>query len=152
MAEPLPQRDVTSGDAPLLAQHRYARAPADARDHAAYAAWVASAIARGVYLGRLALADGAVVAGAGAVLLEWGPVRGDPGAVRARLVNVYTEPAWRRRGLARALVGSVLDTLRARSVGTVTLAATPLSQPLYDSLGFVPYAAERLLRLETWRP
>jgi len=89
---------VTSGDATLLAHHRYAGTPADARDHAAYAAWVASAIARGVYLGRLALADGAVVAGAGAVLLEWGPVRGDPGAVRARLVNVYTEPAWRRRG------------------------------------------------------
>ena len=152
MAEPLPQRDVTVGDASLLAQHRYAGTPADARDHAAYAAWVASAIARGVYLGRLALADGAVVAGAGAVLLEWGPVRGDTGAIRTRLVNVYTEPAWRRRGLARALVGGLLDTLRARGVGTVTLAATPLSQPLYDTLGFEPYAAERMLRLETLRP
>ena len=145
-------RDVTPGDATLLARHRYAGSPADAHDHAAYAAWVATAIERGLYFGRLALVDGAVVAGAGAVLLEWGPVRGDPGAVRARLVNVYTEPAWRRRGLARALVGGLLDTLRARGIGTVTLAATPLSQPLYDTLGFVPYAAERMLRLETLRP
>ena len=146
------QRDATTGDAPLLAQHRYAGTLADARDHAAYAAWVASAVTRGVYLGRLALADGAVVVGAGAVLLEWGPVRGHTGAVRARLVNVYTEPAWRRRGLARALVGGLLDTLRSRGVGTVTLAVTPLSQSLYDTLGFVPYAAERMLRLDTSRP
>ena len=78
MAEPLPQRDVTVGDASLLAQHRYAGTPAGAPDHAAYAAWVASAIARGVYLGRLALADGAVVAGAGAVLLEWGRCAATP--------------------------------------------------------------------------
>lgn len=43
-----------------------------------YAAWVAEAITREVYLGWLAEQEGVILAGVGLPLLEWGPTHDDP--------------------------------------------------------------------------
>lgn len=56
---------------------------------------LAPRIEQGSYAGVLAEVDGIVVAGAGAVMLGWGPSRGEPIGVRKRIVNVVTAPAWR---------------------------------------------------------
>ena len=52
------------------------------------------------------------------------------------IVNVYTEPAYRRRGLARRLMIAMLDWLRQQGYGTVSLHASDYGRPLYESLGF----------------
>jgi len=49
---------------------------------------------------------------------------------------MLVDPAARGRGVGRALMERVLETLDARGVRTVRLDATPLGQPLYESLGF----------------
>jgi ribosomal protein S18 acetylase RimI-like enzyme len=87
-----------------------------------------------------------VIAGAGAVLLDWGPTRGEPSGLRGRLVNVYTDPAWRRQGVARNLVQEVMRRCQKREVQVFNLAATDDSASLYRSIGFVPYATEMILR------
>ena len=92
--------------------------------------------------------DGHVNAGAGAVLLDWGPRR-DSGAIHllARINNVYTGPAWRHQGIARALLRAVLDDCRARGIAYATLAATADGAGLYRALGFAPKADEMTLSL-----
>ncbi|GAA5502447.1 hypothetical protein Dxin01_02191 [Deinococcus xinjiangensis] len=62
-------RAATPADAPTLALHHYPE-PKDAPEREIYAAWVTGAIERGLYLGWLAEAGGAVIAGAGLTLLE----------------------------------------------------------------------------------
>ena len=67
--------------------------------------WLAGALADGSYHGWLAeTADGQVVAGGGVIVTPWlaRPREGDPR--RAVIVNVYTEPGWRGRGLARRIM------------------------------------------------
>jgi predicted GNAT family acetyltransferase len=52
------------------------------------------------------------------------------------IVNVYTEPDHRRRGLARRLMVTMLDWLRQEGYGTVSLHASDYGRALYESLGF----------------
>jgi GNAT superfamily N-acetyltransferase len=148
-APPWTVRAATATDAAAIAVHRFDERPAPAEPVARYAAWLRPRIEAGFYLGRLAVIEERVIAGAGAVLLDWGPRR-DSGAVHllARINNVYTEPAWRRRGIARALLRGVLDDCRARGILHATLAATADGAALYRALGFSPKADEMTLRLD----
>lgn len=132
-------------DAQLIAKHRYAEAGTK-EDLVAYERWVSARIERGTYFGVLAEMEGGVVAGAGAVLLDWGPARGETTGLRARIVNVYTAPESRRRGMARKLVEEVIRRCQKRDVQVFSLAATDASAPLYEALGFVSYPQEMILR------
>jgi len=138
-------RPATTADVGTIAKHRVGMfldmgalpAAAAAPLRAASAAYFARAIATGDYLGWLAELDGAVVAGAGVQPRALLP-RPDhiDGGVEAYVLNVYTEPAHRRRGLARGLMDVVLDWSRAQRHGRVTLHASDAGRPLYDTLGF----------------
>jgi GNAT superfamily N-acetyltransferase len=56
---------------------------------------------------------------------------------QAIVLNVYTETAWRRRGVARQLMASVLQWARDDGVESLVLHASPDGRPLYEQLGFV---------------
>lgn len=140
-------RPALTADAETVAHHRYPDEQ-DAAERPIYAAWVMDAIRRGVYVGFLAMKGEEVVAGAGLTLLEWGPARGDSSPYRARIVNVWTYPQHRRRGLARGLVTACLNAARERGVTRVSLGTSEMARPLYGGLGFRASGTEMGLRLE----
>ncbi|HET7232856.1 MAG TPA: GNAT family N-acetyltransferase [Longimicrobium sp.] len=146
-------RRATEADAEVLAHHRAAMfrdmgslRPKlyDALRNAARP-WFAEAIPAGEYIAFVALADGApdeIVAGAGVQMRRQIPRPTADGArvesrPQALVVNVYTEPAWRRRGLAALLMEHVLAWAREQGVGGVVLHASAEGRPLYEHLGFV---------------
>jgi GNAT superfamily N-acetyltransferase len=132
-------------DAQRIAGHRYHRSE-PRHDVDAYAAWLPKRIERGTYIGFVAEAAGHVVGGAGAVLLDWGPSRGDASGTRARIVNVFTDAHWRKRGIARALVDAVMTTCTEAGIRVFSLAASADGASMYRSIGFTPYADEMMLR------
>ncbi len=78
-----------------------------------------------------------VVAGAAGHCNVQPPSPKDLSTSRGYLYNVSTEPAFRRRGLARACVIALLDWYRDETeVGQVELHATPDGDDLYRALGF----------------
>lgn len=135
-------REITALDAAMIARHRYYDSRASIDDHIAYADWVEQAIERGTYFGRVAEVGGLPVAGAGIVVLDWGPTRGNPDGRRARLANVYTEPAWRRNGIVRCMVETLLEQVRGSGIKVVSLGASKASENLYRSFGFEFYSNE----------
>lgn len=138
-------RAVRPEDAFTIALHRYHRE--DLReDLNAYATWVPDRIASGAYIGFLAEHDGLVIGGAGALLLDWGPTRGAPSPVRARLMNVFTEEPWRQQGVAGQLVDEVMAACTAMGVQVFILAASAGGLHMYKARGFVPYENEMVLR------
>ncbi len=139
-------RRATDADAGRIATHGQYR-EADAIHRPGYAAWVAPRIASGHYLGWLATDGEQVVGGAGAVLLDWGPTRANPGGRMARIVNVFVAEAWRRRGIARALTQAVLRDCEERGIREFNLAASADAARLYAALGFEPYPAEMRRRV-----
>jgi len=109
------------------------------------APWLRSALSDGSYRGWLAEnADGTVVAGGGVLLSSWPASPFDPLTRRAVILNVYTEPEFRRRGLALQIMHTILDWLKAEGFRSVVLHASDAGRPLYESLGFQPTNEMRL--------
>jgi GNAT superfamily N-acetyltransferase len=138
-------RKVSPGDTWTVASHRYYRGE-PRQDINAYSDWLPPRIERGTYIGFVAEGGGLVIAGAGAVLLDWGPTRGDSCGTRARIVNVFTQPEWRKQGIARTLIGRVMTACSGLGICRYSLAASAEGEPMYRSLGFEPYAGEMILR------
>jgi GNAT superfamily N-acetyltransferase len=63
------------------------------------------------------------------------------------VLNVYTHPDYRRRGLARRLMLAVEAWCREHGIPVLTLHASPDGQHLYESLGFGPtnFVIKRLI-------
>ena len=83
-----------------------------------------------------------VVAGAGVQLREQLPFPTDDGhgvrgGEQGLVLNVYTEPAWRRQGAAERLMRAVLGWAEQRGLASLVLHASEEGRPLYERLGFV---------------
>lgn len=90
------------------------------------------------YRGWLVESGGAVVAGGGVIILEFQSHPMDPRPQRAWVVNMFTEEAHRRQGLARRLMEIMLDWCRTEGMRYLYLHASDGGRPLYESLGFEP--------------
>jgi GNAT superfamily N-acetyltransferase len=99
--------------------------------------WLARALADGSYRHWLALDNSGRVAGGGGVLLcPWPANPKDPCTERAVILNVYTEPEFRKRGIARQIMLTILAWVKEQGLRSVNLHASDEGRPLYEKLGF----------------
>ena len=70
------------------------------------------------------------------------PTVSNPTGECAFLMNIYTAPAHRRRGVARRIVAKLIEDAKARGIRSVLLEATEMGRPLYEKFGFVPMEHE----------
>jgi GNAT superfamily N-acetyltransferase len=99
--------------------------------------WLVRKMEAGEYRAWFALApDSAIAAGLGLWLMDWPPHMVASGQWRGNILNVYTEPGHRRRGMARALIQIALEWCATNHVDAVILHASVEGKPLYESLGF----------------
>lgn len=98
-------------------------------------------------LSWIAEADGQVV-GAGSVnFFRRIPYPRNPSGKEMYLLNMYTLPAWRGRGIARAILDAVIAYGKAHGYGRIWLHASAAGEPLYRQQGFKPRPAEMELFL-----
>ena len=147
-------RPATAADAPIIARHRAEMfTDMGVLPSAIYQSlvdetvrYLERAMPAGEYLGWLAAPGGSaadIVAGAG---VQRRRVLPHPSATgenvvlasgrQAIVLNVFTEPAWRRRGLARLLMAEILGWARSVALDTLVLHASDAGRPLYEELGF----------------
>jgi GNAT superfamily N-acetyltransferase len=140
-------RQASLADLPHLVHHR--RAMFEDMGHTDIAAlnrvdeasktYFSQALRNGTYKAWLAEApDGTVLAGGGIVLADWPGFPGESLAQRAWILNMYTEPQARRRGIAKRLLEAMLAWSRAQGLAIISLHASSAGRPLYESLGFEP--------------
>ena len=53
------------------------------------------------------------------------------------LEDLFVDPRWRRRGIATALVGHIVDVLRHRGAQCLEVTANPHAQGFYSAAGFI---------------
>ena len=114
---------------------------------AASQAWTERALASGEYIGWLAApqTDSAViVAGAGVQLRQAPPHPHRPSrngvfakGRHAIVLNVFTEPKWRQRGIANLLMKEILRWAHAEELDRLVLHASDKARSLYERMGFV---------------
>jgi GNAT superfamily N-acetyltransferase len=137
-------RPATLADIDVLVHHRIAMftdmgTAMDADGIAsAFRNWLARMMPAGTYRGWLVeTASREVVAGGGITLLPWPPGPRDLAGDRIAFVyNVYTEPAHRRRGLARLVMETVHAWCRVEGIPAVALNASDDGRSLYDAMGY----------------
>jgi GNAT superfamily N-acetyltransferase len=116
--------------------------------------YLAEALPSGEYVGWLASPRGepqTIVGGAGVQLrriLPF-PYEGTAGPAiglgrQGIVLNVYTEPGWRRRGIARELMTAVLRWARTERLESLVLHASSDGRALYEELGFTATNEMRL--------
>jgi GNAT superfamily N-acetyltransferase len=107
------------------------------------------ALAAGDYFGWLASRRNApqkIIAGAGVIIRKVPPfpIRKKNGEItiaegrQGLIVNVFTEPEWRKRGLAQLLMEQIIVWSREQQLDGLVLHASDDGRALYEKLGFVP--------------
>lgn len=151
-------RRAETRDAPIIGWHR-ARMFQEMGDvpneqfeplRAAAEDWSARTIASAEYVGWLASpADDVerVIAGAGVQIRHVAPhplkrasgaIEVAAGSRHAIVLNVFTEPEWRRRGVAMLLMDRIIEWARAERIVRLVLHASAAGRPVYERTGFVP--------------
>jgi GNAT superfamily N-acetyltransferase len=108
-----------------------------AADKAA-AAYFRKAIPKGAFYGWLAFtATDQAVGSGGAVIDRHPPGPSNLSGKSGYIMNISTEPRYRRQGIARCMMQTILDWLAEQGIQHVNLHATEVGRPLYRQLGFI---------------
>jgi GNAT superfamily N-acetyltransferase len=138
-------RPATLADATTIAQHRRSMfRDMGYQDELAldsmvmkFVPWLQAKMQSDDYLAWLAVSgDDLVVAGAGLWLMDWPAHMVGSSPRRGNILNVYTEPEFRRQGLARRLMEAAIDWCKVNKIDFVILHASPDGRRLYESMGF----------------
>ncbi|MFR1872214.1 MAG: GNAT family N-acetyltransferase, partial [Coprococcus sp.] len=56
---------------------------------------------------------------------------------KAYIMNMYTNPNYRRKGIAYKTLKLLVDDARKKGITHISLEATDMGRPLYEKFGFV---------------
>lgn len=91
--------------------------------------------------------DKEVVGCASICYIELMPTSDHPSGKRAHIMNVYTNPMYRRQGIALQMLNMLIEEAREKGVTEISLDATEAGRPLYKRLGFADSEEGMVLRL-----
>ena len=99
-------------------------------------AWFAGRLADGTLVEWLQEENGKIIATGAVVFYSFPPTYTNPSGMKGYITNMYTDPAWRRRGLATAMLDRAVREARQRGVRKLWLGASTLGRPVYLHYGF----------------
>ncbi|MGK8705680.1 GNAT family N-acetyltransferase [Metapseudomonas otitidis] len=137
-------RRLVPDDLELICRHREAMFLEAGGDPAAlrvmtehFRPWLRVRLEDGRYYGFMVMDEGDPAAGIGLMSIDWPPHPAHPTQdQRGYVLNVYVEPAYRRRGLATALMKLAEAEFARRGLGFAVLHATEVGRPVYQALGW----------------
>ena len=84
----------------------------------------------------LAIEDEKIVGTAAILFLDFPPSFSNPIGIRAYITNMYTDPYFRKRGIATALLKKLIDEAKQRKITHIFLSASKQGRPVYEKCGF----------------
>jgi ribosomal protein S18 acetylase RimI-like enzyme len=82
--------------------------------------------------------DADTFVGAGAVsYFQVMPTFHNPTGKKAYIMNMYTKPSHRRRGIAFKILDLLVTEAKSKGITAISLEATQMGKPLYTKYGFV---------------
>ena len=146
-------REATVADVDVIVSHRSSMfaemGHGDETTRATMAAearpFIEAALEEGSYRGWLVEDERRIVAGGGLLIVGFPPTPRDPNPRRVWILNMYTDPPDRRRGLAKELLLAMIAWCRQEGFRSVHLHASEAGRPLYAQLGFRPTSEMQLV-------
>lgn len=82
--------------------------------------------------------DGKTLVGAGGVsYYRVMPTYHNPSGNKAYIMNMFTDPNYRRKGIAFRTLDLLVKDAKSRGIDAISLEATDMGRPLYEKYGFV---------------
>lgn len=82
--------------------------------------------------------DGEKFVGAGGIsFFRVMPTFNNPNGNKAYIMNMYTSPCYRRKGIAYKTLDLLVLSAKERGISSISLEATEMGRPLYEKYGFV---------------
>ena len=94
-------------------------------------------MADGTFVSWLAMDGDRIIGTSGMSFVEKPPYFGCPTGKMGLLSSMFTDPAYRRKGIARELLDKVVKEARAYGCGTVQITASDMGVKLYAAYGFI---------------
>lgn len=91
----------------------------------------------GTFVSWLAMDGNRIVGTSGMSFVEKPPYFGCPSGKMGLLSSMFTDPEYRRKGIAKELLSRVVEEARAYGCGTVQITASDMGVLLYTDFGFV---------------
>ena len=98
--------------------------------------YLAEALPSGAFIAWVAVADGQVVASSGLVFIARPPSARNLSGLEAHILNMYTVPEWRGRGIASRLLRELIRAARDMNARRIWLHASVDGKPIYEKAGF----------------
>ena len=94
-------------------------------------------MADGTFVSWLAFDGDTIIGTSGMSFVEKPPYFGCPSGRIGLLSSMFTNPAYRRRGIAKELLDRVVNEAKSYGCGTVQITASEMGVKLYTAYGFV---------------
>ena len=133
----LTEHDMDRFISMLIAQLREEGATEDIDLTGALRDYYTRHLADDTFVSWLATDEGRIIGTSGMSFVEKPPYFGCPTGRIGLLSSMYTDPAYRRMGIGKELLGRVVEEARAYGCGAVQITASDMGVLLYTSFGFV---------------
>ena len=90
----------------------------------------------GTFVSWLALDNDRIIGTSGMSIVEKPPYFGCPSGKIGLLSSMFTDPSYRRKGIAKTLLSKVIDEAKTQGCGTVQITASNMWVLLYSDYGF----------------
>jgi ribosomal protein S18 acetylase RimI-like enzyme len=104
-------------------------------------------ISAGEFVACLAFAESQAIASSGLAFHHHPPSNRNPTGREAYIMNMYTVPEYRRRGIATKLLQMLIDKARESGCGKISLHVLPNGRSIYVKAGFAAIETEMRLNL-----
>ncbi|MFX0184575.1 MAG: GNAT family N-acetyltransferase [Candidatus Hodarchaeota archaeon] len=104
------------------------------------------ALSKNEFLSWVAEINGKIIASSGLVILKKPPTPRNPSGKEAYIMNMYTSPKWRKRGIATRLLEEIFSFLREIKINKISLHATDIGVSVYEKMGFQTSDLEMIRR------
>lgn len=95
------------------------------------------ALCDGSHIAYLVFDTDCFVGAGGISFFQVMPTYHNPSGNKAYIMNMYTDPGYRRKGIAYKTLDMLIRDAKEKGITAISLEATDMGRPLYEKYGFV---------------
>lgn len=95
------------------------------------------ALGDGTHIAYLVFDESRFVGAGGVSFFQVMPTYHNPSGNKAYIMNMYTNPKYRRMGIAYKILDMLIENVKSKGITAISLEATNMGRPLYEKYGFV---------------
>ena len=95
------------------------------------------ALCDGTHIAYLIYDESHFVGAGGVSFFQIMPTYHNPSGKKAYIMNMYTDPEYRRKGIAYKTLDMLIRDTKSKGITSISLEATAMGRPLYEKYGFI---------------